>query len=658
MGENFNNQSAGYGLGAEPEAPGDPRDSIIGTRLRDAWRQERRYFNRRGFCHVLMWVVANVLLDLVVDQLFEPPLIGRVFLLLANFLTVAWVVQRQWLSYLRPFDAARVALQVESRHPDLQSLLVSYVQVHEAGLPESEASPQLVAAMERQAVERSEPLDFRDFVDLGELWKITLFAAFVLILFFGVSVFQSDALPILARRMIGSNERYPRKTIIDNPVQVQNGGVVKQGESLRIVARVRGVIPESGQLEWTVAGEKQPTLPFPKTADGIERDDPSVFAYTFESVHESFDFALRIGDDRSVNYRVKVVPKPRLKEVKLTLHYPAYTRERDKDSDTLSLGVLESALLEWRLTFHEPVRYVELTPGLERVEAMEESKLPKPIIEFLKAKHAKDKRGAIRSRTRGDAVHYEIELTSDAGRTVLRLNANGKPHVDTGVFAPLRLRPGDDGSVTFVRSALERFQYRFRWAHVEHESFVYDEGVDHQVRILHDQPPEVEILDPLADGKGTRKKKLVIGYRASDDYGIRLSEDKSKPQGWLVFWVREGAERRAPVPLKEGVGKLQDWNPGLSAPDLKPGDVVSFALEVADNFTPPHVVRSEVRRFAILSDAEYRRQMQQALSDLVDEVKGVHESESEAVRQVGLLKTTSEPDKKPEPKKPEPKKPE
>ena len=44
---------------------------------------------------------------------------------------------------------------------------------------------------------------------------------------------------------------------------------------------------------------------------------------------------------------------------------------------------------------------------------------------------------------------------------------------------------------------------------------------------------------------------------------------------------------------------------------------------------------------------------QQALSDLVDEVKGVHESESEAVRQVGLLKTTSEPDKKPEPKKPE-----
>ena len=55
----------------------------------------------------------------------------------------------------------RVALEVEGRHPELESLLVSYVQIGSAqGV---DASPALIRAMERQALEVTGPLDFRDF---------------------------------------------------------------------------------------------------------------------------------------------------------------------------------------------------------------------------------------------------------------------------------------------------------------------------------------------------------------------------------------------------------------------------------------------------------------------------------------------------------------
>src|SRR5258706_14147439 len=103
--------------------------TMIDAKLRRAWGKERRYFHTRGICQVLVWLVALIVLDFAVDWLLEIPGWARVLLLAINIATIAVVVYRNWLRYLKPYDRTRVALEVEGRHPELESLLLSFVQL-------------------------------------------------------------------------------------------------------------------------------------------------------------------------------------------------------------------------------------------------------------------------------------------------------------------------------------------------------------------------------------------------------------------------------------------------------------------------------------------------------------------------------------------------
>jgi len=102
---------------------------MVEAKLRKAWRKERRYYHGDGLAHFLVWLLALVFVDLTVDWLFLLPGTGRLILLGINLAALGWVLWHYWLRHLRPYDPVRVALQVERMHPELESLLVSYVQL-------------------------------------------------------------------------------------------------------------------------------------------------------------------------------------------------------------------------------------------------------------------------------------------------------------------------------------------------------------------------------------------------------------------------------------------------------------------------------------------------------------------------------------------------
>ena len=43
-------------------------ENLIEDKLRDAWRQEQRFFHLRGMARFLIWLVAMVVVDLVIDN--------------------------------------------------------------------------------------------------------------------------------------------------------------------------------------------------------------------------------------------------------------------------------------------------------------------------------------------------------------------------------------------------------------------------------------------------------------------------------------------------------------------------------------------------------------------------------------------------------------
>ena len=543
------------------DAPAELAAHTVEAKLRRAWHKERRFHHSNGLAHFLLWALALILLDLLVDWLFLIPGLGRVLLLAINVGTLGWVVWHYWLRHLRRYDPVRVALQVERRHPELESLLVSFVQLRGDVAQARHASPALIRALQRQTVEATRPLDFREIISFRELKRIFVLSACV-IAFFGLySVNWSEHLRVLLLRMVNptSELKYPTRTTID---WITGDVTVRQGDPVTLAAQAGGRIPKRGTL-WVrpKEGEWEKLVVFPGEAE-------PEFAYRFREVFQEFDYRLRLGDARSERHTVSVIPPPRIVETRVRLRFPAYTGQRPKVVDFLNLEVPEGTEIEWELVCDRPLASAEML------------------------------------RNENDARAMEL---ADGGR-VARL----------------------------ATTAAGSFSYQFRWKEQEH-GYEYEDEIHYFVGVVPDAPPQVEIVVPAEDDKATVRKTLTASFLARDDYGVA--------EAWLVYKLNDGDEKRRPIgtfgdALVEADAKWTLRQPD-SLPDLKVGDMVAYAVEVADGYTGadgPHLSRSDTRRLFIVSVEEYLSYMLEKRRRLRTELEGMHQQEKGAKAEVGRLK--------------------
>ena len=135
-------------------------DISIEKQLKQAHQQERRWYNIRGISRVIVWLIALLAVDFIIDWgLFAKTGMSGgigIFLLLVNLGVLGWVLWHEWLRHIKSYDAVTTALDVEKRHPGLTSLLVSYMQLKDGPSSDQEnVSQDLINAMRDQAIERS-----------------------------------------------------------------------------------------------------------------------------------------------------------------------------------------------------------------------------------------------------------------------------------------------------------------------------------------------------------------------------------------------------------------------------------------------------------------------------------------------------------------------
>ena len=267
--------------------------TLVEAKLRKAWRKERRYYHGDGLAHFLVWLLALILVDLLVDWLFLLPGTGRLVLLGVNLVALGWVLWHYWLRHLRPYNPVRVALQVERRHPELESLLVSYVQLAGDSPEATYASPSLLRVLRRQTFEVTRPIDFREIISYRELKRIAALSLAV-IAFFGLySVNWSEHLEVLFRRLLDPTSKlgYPTRTTID---WVTGDVTLRQGDSITIGARAGGLLPARGTLTVEPRGGEEERIPI------FPGEEETEFAYRFREVFQPFDYSVRLGDARSL----------------------------------------------------------------------------------------------------------------------------------------------------------------------------------------------------------------------------------------------------------------------------------------------------------------------------------------------------------------------
>lgn len=330
----------------------NPSAAAVYAKLKETWRRERRAAHLQGGAIFLMWLAALAVVDLLVDWLFKLPGYGRFALLLLNLGTLGFVAYRRWYAHLRGFDPVRYALKVEALHPELESLLVSFVQF-DGDADDRAVSPALVEAMKRRALEETAPLDFKHVIDLREVKRIAAFGCCVLLLFGLASLNWSGYFRVMMIRLFNplADAAYPTRTRIDS---VTGNLRVKQGDKLEIRVAVSGVTPREGVLRVLPEGGKN------WEEISLVRSGDREFAYLQGQAYRSFTYQAALGDAATDSYRVEVIPPPTVIEAKIKIAPPAYSGRPIRIADALNLtDVYEGSEVEWTLTLNYPLAKAE-----------------------------------------------------------------------------------------------------------------------------------------------------------------------------------------------------------------------------------------------------------------------------------------------------------
>jgi len=339
----------------------------IEEQLRQVWKQQRRFCHMRGLCRCVLWLALLLPLVFLLDWglLFKNRVSSGATLLLSfgGSLLMLWVLWHDWLRHLRPYDATRIALEVEAAHPELMSSLVSYTQM-ESMDSRSEASPELLQAMRDFAVQQTRRLRLSDIIDYSQLIKLIAVAFLVLLIIVGMSIRWSDHFTALARRLAGIEASYPIQTKL---VSISGDLIVPLGEAPTIVVKPGGVIPRDAILHIKQAeSESAPwsELPMEKLAGG------ATFRRELDAPDRDMEYFVTMGDCRSESHRIYVVRAPRIVKAQLQLDFPNYLNRPVETTDQLSLEVPEGTRIEWQLRCDKDVDYLDVLVGDERLEAV------------------------------------------------------------------------------------------------------------------------------------------------------------------------------------------------------------------------------------------------------------------------------------------------
>ena len=543
-------------------------ENLIEDKLLEAWKQEQRFFHLRGLGRFLVWLVAMILVDFVVDwQIFfrsrwETP---GILLLVVNAVVLLWVLWHEWFRHLKPYDPLRVALEVEKKHPKLRSVLVSFTQFKDFKTEGSEASPELLKAMRKQAISLTRPLDFNEVVDFSQLKRLAVVSLASIGFFLLINAQWESHMQMLFKRLLGEDIEYPTETSI---ISTSGDIPIKEGNSTMIFAEVEGKSPKQGILFIRDEGDEE------WAEQDIKRVRGKYYAREQKDIIKSFQYYLKIGDDYSEEYTVSISPKPEPISKKITLSYPEYLQREDTLEDNLKLTVPMDTSIKWSLQCEPAIRALKVTIG------------------------------------------------------------------DTSIMAEI----SENGTrAEFEAKAKETFKYNFYWTEKEH-GFEYKD-IQNLVRVVPDQLPDVEMVEPFRNGKATVNKVLDLKFRATDDHQLG--------EAVLVYSIvdnstnAEGTENNASLETRVSLGKLNGTQKEHSHRwvlnengKLKPGSKVHFRIEVADR-KPPMDSRfnsSVKRRLDILTEEQYLIWFENELAAQREIIAKAKSAEEKATTEIGKLK--------------------
>lgn len=322
----------------------------LDARIRAVWTRGQVLHLIAGVLAFVRWAVPLFLLGVFIDWMTYMPAAGRVVILGALLSVSLYRAWRCGWRNVRPFDAVRTALQLESQHGELKSLLVTAIQFRSQTNADSR-SDTLRARTCQLAEEAASGLRPHQTVPLKPLKRPTIIVAVfaAVIAFFAAANGPFFAAGLTRIFTPWVQAEYPTNTQITLD---QEELVVKEGDTAQLAAQLTGIIPDQATIYVRTGEGRARAIDLEVANDACE--------YTIASASRDFSYRIKAGDDRTRWHNVRVVPAPRIEQVQVELVYPKYLQRKTQSIEALTLSVPEGTGVNWNLTLDRAIKSAKL----------------------------------------------------------------------------------------------------------------------------------------------------------------------------------------------------------------------------------------------------------------------------------------------------------
>jgi hypothetical protein len=569
----------------------------------------------RGLAIGILVLAVACLADWLIDRRRDTPIALRWAMLLTQialweFLLVAYVLR----PLFQRMSDSWLSLWVEDKAPALKHRLVSAVQLNRSGADTAGMSPELIAAVTREAERETASLDVRHVADHRRLkWSALLAGPLALGIAVVLYCWPATMQALLARQFLAERD-IPRSVYLES---VSRELVWPSGEEVLLRCRATGAsLTDQLHGEIRIDLDGQPSERYPLVAEAVNSAAEATFVARVPAALSDFTYLAWLKDGRTHDSsRVHFEPRPAIVEQRAWVLLPRYYGLRPNGQP---------------YEVEQPRGDIVAMPHASARLAV---KLQKPVTQ-----------AAVEILGQPDGSAPAASTEPVLRRLSMRLEVGGESAVCT--FAP-------QSSDTAYR-ILVQDQYGFENATPSRRA----------IRILPEDAPQVALLPerfPVSGDSGPAEDFEVEGVPVPLGGAIRIAYTCTATAGLsraqLRFRVNEGPWR--PLPLAEVTASAQtgpfdprqgafeksspaeqvefhaepatdlEQSPGRSEgggrfdfqtrsiPDLQVGDKIEFYVEVFDRNPDPERPpgRSESRVKAVVTPAELEAWVRQTLQE-------------------------------------------
>jgi hypothetical protein len=332
------------------------------SRLRRVHRREQGLNLTMGLLLLCNWIAILFLVGFAIDWLIRLPVLVRMIILVP---LLVFPIAKAWQSgwrFFRPwFSSPRTALKVEGHYQNLESLLVSGVQLSAPGAVSGTSAAMAALTVER-ANEAADQVDAEKVIPFKPIGVPGFLGGLLLASLCAFAAIDFPLFKTAATRLFTPwvAIEYPTRTQIE---MVAGERIVKEGEGLSLVANISGEIPDSAKI-------------ILRTGKGKPRERTlaitgGVCEYEAKTVFRSFDYRISAGDARSEWQTVRVISAPRIERADVTLEFPEYTQRPAETVEALTLTVPEGTTIKWTLSLDRAVDEAEFRPAEGEAQALD-----------------------------------------------------------------------------------------------------------------------------------------------------------------------------------------------------------------------------------------------------------------------------------------------